>query len=238
MAIAILRSGRVKYEIAIVASTSTAVTHKPVRRDEVRRGTSNPGSGAARPRPWPARYSARPTRSTPCGRSRRPPARRRSQRGRSRCGAGARARTTRRGSTASSASARDARAARGPTRHNNRYACAARAVRSARPVISAHHELASHNHTSPISRPEVEKSQTTATAATSRRPTGITTPSAPRCCNFAAVAADHERADRGREAGKERDPLHARRTRRTPRARSPGPRATASWSRPRCAHRR
>ncbi len=52
-----------------------------------------------------------------------------------------------------------------------------------------YHEAASHNHTRPISSPEVAKSQTTATDATRIIPTGTTAPPSPRCRRRVALPA-------------------------------------------------
>ena len=76
-------------------------------------------------------------------------------------------------------------------------------------LTSTYHDAASHRKTRPISSPDVEKSHTTATAATRIRPTGNDDAVAPLVHEASRSSRDGERGDGGEEAGDHRDPFVA-----------------------------
>ncbi len=77
-------------------------------------------------------------------------------------------------------------------------------------ATSTYQDAAIHNQTRPISRPDVEKSQTTATDGDEDQPDGDDQAVVAAVQEPGGLARDDERGDRRGQAREQRDPLHAR----------------------------
>ena len=211
---------------------------QPVRRDEV----VEVGPTLAQVQPArilrQRRVRDEPTRSTPCGRSRRQRVPRRSRRGRMRRGAGA-------WHEPRDEHAQHHQRQLGPDEGRETEHRATRDARALPDLLGARRQ----------SSAPTRKTRARATRVPSRdrrsrnprrrrpretrsRPTGITMPSASRCCILAVCPPITNAPTAAARPAK--NAIHSIRTNagRIPRARSPGPGSTASWSRPRCARPR